>query len=555
MSGKAGDGAGMVENTSMTMVRIENPAFRAKKGPLMLFAAWCLALIVSFSAGAAGPPVLAKAGKGDNVVNFTTIGNNYTKVDNGTLVFMHLHPVQYKQFFVIKLKMMHPGKYPDYATHHVPNPVVFEEGMHYYQRWAITSRTMHGGKDGVTQEIMNGWKADDPMADAKHHISKVHCHHESNWCEPIMMYNMDHIKQAGYYLEVFIENVPNGIINPDYYDDHIVPFSIVVTTMHPGYTRFELGFKLFFLVATLLVMFSPYGYFPALAKTNPKELSSNHYWIAFLLCGLCWYNEPFMAFRVNSYKAADGLEKFHMFCSTSFIAFLLYYWLVMLDDVRIRAMGRSGLKSLVPCDISAVVDATGQGPVPNPFVPGSFKTAEDHVAFAVFYLPKMVLVFILWCLVFGSYTALAAYREFDPSYQPYNDSSANGKKGFLALGIAAAVFFGAYIIWMAVLLVWSGVLFCHLTESYKWLSGLTFFTIVLTLVGCFLGIAYPVPSSAFVFLGFYGMINAYVWILAVAWTPQPSGHSKLGVASDMEMASMDSADTVDFADSDTRAVI
>lgn len=31
----------------------------------------------------------------------------------------------------------------------------------------------------------------------------------------IMMYNMDHIKQAGYYLEVFIENVPNGIINPE----------------------------------------------------------------------------------------------------------------------------------------------------------------------------------------------------------------------------------------------------------------------------------------------------------------------------------------------------
>jgi len=84
---------------------------------------------------------------------------------------------------------------------------------------------------------------------------------------------------------------------------------------------------------------------------------------------------------------------------------------------------------------------------------------------------------------------------------------------------------------------------------------LTGFTIVLTLVGCFLGIAYPVPSSAFVFVGFYGMINAYVWILAVAWTPQPSGHNKLGVASDMEMAAMDGGDSVDFADSDTRAVI
>jgi len=30
-----------------------------------------------------------------------------------------------------------------------------------------------------------------------------------------MMYNMDHIKQAGYYFEVFIENAPNGIISAE----------------------------------------------------------------------------------------------------------------------------------------------------------------------------------------------------------------------------------------------------------------------------------------------------------------------------------------------------
>jgi len=31
----------------------------------------------------------------------------------------------------------------------------------------------------------------------------------------IMMYNMDHIKQAGYYFEVFIENAPNGLISSE----------------------------------------------------------------------------------------------------------------------------------------------------------------------------------------------------------------------------------------------------------------------------------------------------------------------------------------------------
>jgi len=95
--------------------------------------------------------------------------------------------VQYKQFFVIKLKMMHPGYYPEYTNNHSLNPQVFDEGMHYYQRWAISSRTMHGGKDGVTEDIMDSWKTEGPLAYAKHHVSKVHCHHESKYCEPVSL--------------------------------------------------------------------------------------------------------------------------------------------------------------------------------------------------------------------------------------------------------------------------------------------------------------------------------------------------------------------------------
>ena len=45
--------------------------------------------------------------------------------------------------------------------------------------------------------------------------------------------------------------------------------------------------------------------------------------------------------------ATDGLEKFSMLTSTLYVAYLLYYWLVLVDDARIRGMGAAGLTSMV----------------------------------------------------------------------------------------------------------------------------------------------------------------------------------------------------------------
>jgi hypothetical protein len=44
-----------------------------------------------------------------------------------------------------------------------------------------------------------------------------------------------------------------------------------------------------------------------------------------------------MVLRVNVPSTTDALEKFAMVCSTAFVAYLLYYWLVLLDDCRLRA--------------------------------------------------------------------------------------------------------------------------------------------------------------------------------------------------------------------------
>jgi hypothetical protein len=106
----------LAENTSSVVVRIEAPSFKAKhvswtrrelgraegvvldftllspipQGPLGLFFMWLAILIVSFSVGANGPPVLSNHGAGQ-VVNTTTMVN-YTETTNGTEVTFNLHP-------------------------------------------------------------------------------------------------------------------------------------------------------------------------------------------------------------------------------------------------------------------------------------------------------------------------------------------------------------------------------------------------------------------------------------------------------------------------------
>jgi hypothetical protein len=139
-----------------------------------------------------------------------------------------------------------------------------------------------------------------------------------------------------------------------------------------------------------------YGYVPNMIKSHVRSLSATHFWLLILLVGLFWFNEPFIGARVYekvfflfffkiyktlissnthvhsliihlfffflffsfffSQKSVDNeLTKFATFTSTVFICILLYYWLVLLDDCRLRSKVSGSLKRgseidvVVPC--------------------------------------------------------------------------------------------------------------------------------------------------------------------------------------------------------------
>lgn len=215
-----------------------------------------------------------------------------------------------------------------------------------------------------------------------------------------------------------------------------------------------------------------------------------------------------MVFRVFFHLASDPLSKFNMLTSTLYVSFLMYYWLVLLDDCRVGSA--SGWKSM------------------------NFKNDDRATKqLLLFYVPKMTLIAIIWSLTFASYCVYAVMSEEDPSFRVVNGTMA--ATTYKNLAIAALFFVVVYMLWTMILFAMVVLKSCTLPVPYKWLFGISSFTLLMVIVGMFVGIAYPIPSSPFVFVGFYGVINTYVWVMALAWTPMEIGGGVLGVDAEMEM--------------------
>jgi len=218
-----------------------------RRGPFFLALAWVVCLIVAFAVGSNGPAVLDHHGAGQ-VVNFTNVDlANLTATENGTVITFHLHPVMYKQFFILKLRMMHPGYVEGYG-----GDAEKKQEFEYVQRWRIASVQSDSGSVAWNHAGFD-------LESAKVHNTRMRCHPGVKWCDSHMLYNMDHVRDTGYFFKLFIHHAPKDQVDPTYYASHTPPFDVTTVTMNPAYTSFELGFKAFFFVVTSLVGFAPSG--------------------------------------------------------------------------------------------------------------------------------------------------------------------------------------------------------------------------------------------------------------------------------------------------------
>lgn len=79
-----------------------------------------------------------------------------------------------------------------------------------------------------------------------------------------------------------------------------------------------------------------------------------------------------------------------------------------------------------------------------------------------------------------------------------------------------------YMLWVLILVLRASCLLRRISASHMLLFFLTLVTWLMAVIGVFVAAYYPYSTSGEAFLGVHGVLNLYVWTLAVCFTPVSS---------------------------------
>jgi Wnt-binding factor required for Wnt secretion len=341
------------------------------------------------------------------------------------------------------------------------------------------------------------------LVDSKPITRHILCKAGANFCRWYYVATQDLISTSSYIITVVMKS-------PDFWEiGHsggnlrtTAAASFTVRTrvwyINSSYTHFEMGWKYFFLITTLLVALAPrYGYFSGLRSIGKRDWTYQQKWILALLILLVVFNDPFFAITVYSGKPAVnlGLSAWYILCVLVFTAALLLYWLSLFSDMK--GLARDVVSS----------QRTNHG------TPGA-ESAVRHTA--RYWRLKLLLVSAITVTNAAAYFYYRYNKSMTPEFTGIDDN----KQANIAFGAILAVLMAACMMWLLVLIATGSCKYVgKLSRGYKFLFALTVLTVVMCCAGVFSAATYPLSSSGTVFLGFYGLLNVYIWTLALAYMP------------------------------------
>ncbi|KAG5178203.1 Wnt-binding factor required for Wnt secretion-domain-containing protein [Tribonema minus] len=350
----------------------------------------------------------------------------------------------------------------------------------------------------------------------------IHCYPDApsengtQWCSWFDTYTVDLIDATQYV-------ITGWLIGPDYWTLYqlndtalhtVQPASVRVETqvwyVNDAYTKFEMGWKYFFVVVTFVAALLPrWGYYMKLRTTRRSTWSFQQKWTLTLLIGLFWFNDPFFAARVYSEGGTQlGFTAFYMLCVLAFMSMLLLWWLCVFSDmVLIGAREGAG---------------GGQG-----------SALQLHGR--CYWAPKAILVAGITLVNAGAYFYYRYTKTVSPEYDGVSDAKTQAKVFAGLLGTLMAV----YLVWLAVAILRGCVYVQRLSAAYQFLYSITMVTFFISIVGVFTAAFYPWSTSGITFLGFHGLYNLYIWTLAFAYAPTGAERLNFGIGmSDRELMSV-----------------
>jgi len=257
-----------------------------------------------------------------------------------------------------------------------------------------------GDEIGVVETFINvtGYNGiisstDDEIFSDRHDKHSIYC--GTDKCSEFYIFGQSSIRYRSYAVGIRFANIDAKFIQSN------DSFKVLVTmhTVNSEYSKFELGWKVFFCLTTLIVLFLPMeGYFVKLYRVPLNIWSFEQSWVLGLLTSLFFFNDPFFAAQLYT-EYTDGMAILYIFLTCTFIAVLLIFWLSVLDEMR----------------KAALMSETS----PSSSMLYSFGRDEQSVLW--FYGPKLILVCSIWGILISTFVYIRMDRKGDPTYEGLDD--------------------------------------------------------------------------------------------------------------------------------------
>ncbi|XP_062510830.1 transmembrane protein 181-like [Corticium candelabrum] len=294
-------------------------------------------------------------------------------------------------------------------------------------------------------------------------------------CDDLVIMHLGFISEQSYRVEVTFARLANR--------EFFGNVTFKWTYYNAAFTQLEIWFRFGFLVlaflATCLFVYS-------LKKFTFRNWSIEQKWMSILLLFLCLYNNPLLP-----------------------LSFLVSSWIPGMLDALFQATFLSGLLLFWLCAYHGI--------------------RQSERRFFKFYLPKLMIVFLIWL----SAVTLASWQKYneleDPGYNADLDT-----KNFMGFKVTFFVVIGLYVLYLLYLVVRAFVEMInssHFDIRFKFLSGLMFTVLAISIAITVLrfgnwslqptfisGLTTQYNNSA-EFLAFYGLLNFYMLTMAFVYSP------------------------------------
>lgn len=292
---------------------------------------------------------------------------------------------------------------------------------------------------------------------------KVTCSSSKTFCTSVVVMNVPYIDYSSYQFNVTTEDAfSKGYSYVKYY------FAV----HNANYTLFELWFRFFFLVTTVVVIVI---YAIKLRGFEWKDWAIEQRWVACLLFGLLGYNNPLFPLTV----LLDGAfwPFLDQMLLVSFLVLLMFFWIIMFDGIR---------------------------------------TEPALQTLRTFYLPKFIMLALFWIAAVVIFTWIELAQIRNPGEDVYSQPA------FLVFYILMVLLLVIYLFWLSYVVfraISSRNTMPYLSLRLKFFGVFTLLVLIVVVGGVIFGVVGPISNNAAQFMSFISLLNLYVYTLGFVYFP------------------------------------